>query len=105
VRQPAVSLLRARRAGSRFVAARGVPRDPGAHRRAFGGKEDFPSLLAIHTACWPRSRRARQIVYDRREDLAVTTKRHPSVSSIAPARPRRRLLAMEIDVRLDGGRT
>ena len=47
---------------------------------AFGGKEDYPSILAIHAALLARKAgRPVRIAYDRHEDLAATTKRHPSV--------------------------
>src|SRR6185369_16753867 len=46
----------------------------------FGGKEDFPSLLAIHAALLSRaSGQPVRIAYDRGEDIAGTTKRHPAV--------------------------
>jgi len=71
----------------------------------FGGKEDYPSVLACHAALLARkSGHPVRMIYDRHEDLAVTPKRHPS-------RVRHRtlvgrdgtLLAMDIDVLLDGG--
>jgi len=72
---------------------------------AFGGKEDFPSLLAIHTAlltlkaCCPV-----KMIYDRAEDMAVTTKRHPACIRHRTAVERGgRLLAQYIDVTLNGG--
>ena len=45
----------------------------------FGGKEDYPSVLACHAAslAWKSGLPVRMI-YDRAEDLAATTKRHPS---------------------------
>src|SRR5580692_9867803 len=46
---------------------------------AFGGKEDYPSVLACHAALLAmKSGHAVKMVYDRMEDLAATTKRHPS---------------------------
>ena len=48
---------------------------------AFGGKEDFPSLLAAHVAMLAhKSGRPVAIFYDRNEDIQFTTKRHPSFS-------------------------
>ncbi|HEX7554480.1 MAG TPA: molybdopterin cofactor-binding domain-containing protein, partial [Geothrix sp.] len=46
---------------------------------AFGGKEDYPSVNAGHAAllAW-KSGRPVKVIYDREEDLACTTKRHPS---------------------------
>src|SRR5260370_8426125 len=46
---------------------------------AFGGKEDYPSMIAGHAALLAiKSRRPVKIVYDRLEDMTATTKRHPS---------------------------
>ena len=45
----------------------------------FGGKEEYPSMIAGHAAllAW-KSGKPVKIVYDRAEDMAATTKRHPS---------------------------
>ena len=45
----------------------------------FGGKEEFPSVIACHAAllAWKAGRPVK-LVYDRAEDMAATTKRHPS---------------------------
>ena len=71
----------------------------------FGGKEDYPSILAIHAALLAEKADAPvKIVYDRSEDMAITTKRHPSwVRHRTAVDEAGRLLAMEIDVLLDGG--
>src|SRR5207245_1846281 len=46
----------------------------------FGGKEEYPSMIAAHCALLARAAgRAVKIVYDRDEDIAATTKRHPAV--------------------------
>jgi len=46
---------------------------------AFGGKEDFPSLIAGYCALLAlKSGRAVKMVFDREEDILFTTKRHPS---------------------------
>lgn len=46
---------------------------------AFGGKEDYPSLLAVHAALLAKkSGKTVKITYDRKTDMSVTTKRHPS---------------------------
>ncbi|MFH1749035.1 MAG: xanthine dehydrogenase family protein molybdopterin-binding subunit [Planctomycetota bacterium] len=72
---------------------------------AFGGKEDFPSVLAIHTVLLSEKAGAPvKIIYDRQEDMAATTKRHPSyVRHRTAVDDDGRLRAMEIDVLLDGG--
>jgi CO/xanthine dehydrogenase Mo-binding subunit len=72
---------------------------------AFGGKEDYPSILAGHAAllAWKAGRPV-TIVYDREEDMAATTKRHPSRSRLRTAFDAEgRLLAMESDFVLDAG--
>jgi CO/xanthine dehydrogenase Mo-binding subunit len=45
----------------------------------FGGKEEYPSMIAGHAAllAW-KSGRPVKMIYDRAEDMAATTKRHPS---------------------------
>ena len=45
----------------------------------FGGKEEYPSVIAGHAAllAW-KSGRPVKLVYDRAEDMVATTKRHPS---------------------------
>src|SRR5206468_12383540 len=46
----------------------------------FGGKEEYPSMLACHaTLLAIKSGRPVKIVYDRVEDMLATTKRHPSI--------------------------
>jgi CO/xanthine dehydrogenase Mo-binding subunit len=72
---------------------------------AFGGKEDYPSIIAGHAAMlsWKAGRPV-TIVYDREEDMACTTKRHPSRSRLRTAFDAEgRLLAMESDFLLDAG--
>ena len=46
----------------------------------FGGKEEYPSILACHAAILARKAgRPVKMIYDRVEDLLATTKRHPSI--------------------------
>jgi CO/xanthine dehydrogenase Mo-binding subunit len=72
---------------------------------AFGGKEDFPSVLAGHAALLARAcGQPVRIVYDRHEDLLFTPKRHPSTVHHRTGVSRDgRLLGMQITVLLDGG--
>jgi CO/xanthine dehydrogenase Mo-binding subunit len=72
---------------------------------AFGGKEDYPSTLAAHAALLAmKSRHPVKMVYDRMEDLAATTKRHPSRTRHRTALDKDgKLLAMDIDLATDGG--
>jgi CO/xanthine dehydrogenase Mo-binding subunit len=72
---------------------------------AFGGKEDYPSTLASHAGLLAmKSGHAVKMVYDRMEDLAATTKRHPSrVRHRTAVDSDGKLLAMDIDLATDGG--
>ncbi|MCR3955906.1 MAG: xanthine dehydrogenase family protein molybdopterin-binding subunit [Gudongella sp.] len=71
----------------------------------FGGKEDYPSIPAILCALGAiMTGKPVQLVYDREEDIISTTKRHPSdirIKSYLDAN--NSIIAMDIDVRLDGG--
>lgn len=72
---------------------------------AFGGKEDYPSLMAAWVAllAW-KTKRPVKMVFSREEDLAFTTKRHPSRTRLRTAVDASgKLLAMEADFTLDGG--
>jgi CO/xanthine dehydrogenase Mo-binding subunit len=72
---------------------------------AFGGKEDFPSVIGSHAALLAmKSGHPVKIVYDRAEDMAATTKRHPSRTRHRTAVSREgKLLAGTIDFAIDGG--
>jgi CO/xanthine dehydrogenase Mo-binding subunit len=72
---------------------------------AFGGKEDYPSILAAHAALLAmKSGHPVKMVYDRMEDLAATTKRHPArVRHRTALDTNGKLLAMDIEVVTDGG--
>jgi len=72
---------------------------------AFGGKEDFPSLLGGHAALLAHlSGRPVRMVLGRAEDVAYTTKRHPSWTRIrAGAKRDGTLCGVEIDTVFDGG--
>jgi CO/xanthine dehydrogenase Mo-binding subunit len=71
----------------------------------FGGKEDYPSIIAGHAALLAlKSGRPVKIVYDRLEDMAATTKRHPSIVRHRTGVARDgRIVAMDVEVLLDGG--
>ncbi len=71
----------------------------------FGGKEEYPSMIAGHAAllAW-KSGKPVKLIYDRAEDMAATTKRHPSRTRHKTAITKDgKLLAMEIDFVIDGG--
>jgi len=72
---------------------------------AFGGKEEYPSMIAGHAALLAlKSGRPVKIVYDRAEETAATTKRHPAIvrhrTGVAKDG---RLVAQDIEVILDAG--
>ncbi len=71
----------------------------------FGGKEEYPSLIAGHaTLLALKSGRPVKMIYDRAEDMASTTKRHPSRTRIKTAVDAQgKLLATDIEFVLDGG--
>jgi CO/xanthine dehydrogenase Mo-binding subunit len=71
----------------------------------FGGKEEFPSVIAGHAALLAKKANAPvKVIYDRHEDLLATTKRHPSIVRHKTGVKRDgTITAIDIDVRLDGG--
>jgi len=72
---------------------------------AFGGKEDFPSLIAGHAAVAAiKTGRPVAVLYERTEDMAVTTKRHPARITFSTAVDEQGFITgMKVDVKLDGG--
>ncbi len=71
----------------------------------FGGKEEYPSIVAVHAALLARKAgRPVRLIYDRHEDLVATTKRHPGVIKHRTAvKKDGTLLAQDIEIVLDGG--
>jgi CO/xanthine dehydrogenase Mo-binding subunit len=71
----------------------------------FGGKEEYPSMIAIHAALLAqRVGRPVRMIYDRHEDIAATTKRHPAiVRHRTGISADGRLVAQDIEVVMDGG--
>ncbi len=71
----------------------------------FGGKEEYPSMLAAHVAILAKKAKKRvKIVYDRDEDIAATTKRHPArTRSRWAVDAKGELLAIDVDCVMDGG--
>jgi len=71
----------------------------------FGGKEEYPSIVALHAALLSlKCAKPVRMIYDRHEDIAATTKRHPAVihyrSGVSESGE---LVAQEIDIVMDGG--
>ena len=71
----------------------------------FGGKEEYPSLIAGHAGLLSlKSGKPVKMIYDRAEDMVATTKRHPSRTRHKTAVSQDgKLLAMEIEFVIDGG--
>ena len=93
-----------------LVHAFGLPEDQVRVRASvvgggFGGKEDFPSALAVHAALLARAcGRPVKMVYDRHEDIVGTSKRHPAViRHRAGVSADGRLLALDAEILMDGG--
>ncbi len=72
---------------------------------AFGGKEDFPSVIGSHAALLAmKCGHPVKLVYDRAEDMAATTKRHPSRTRHRTAVSQEgKLLGGTIEFAIDGG--
>ncbi|MDR1915600.1 MAG: xanthine dehydrogenase family protein molybdopterin-binding subunit [Synergistaceae bacterium] len=71
----------------------------------FGGKEDYPSILAcqVSVAAIKAGGKPVRVILSRREDMSVTTKRHPSISRYRVSVKDGRVTGMDIDVVFDGG--
>ena len=72
---------------------------------AFGGKEEYPSMIAAHAALLAmKAGKPVKIIYDRMEDMAATTKRHPSRTRHRTGVSKDgKILGGEIDFTIDGG--
>ena len=72
---------------------------------AFGGKEEYPSMIGAHAALLAmKAGRPVKMVYDRAEDMAATTKRHPSRTRHRTAVDANgKILGGEIEICMDGG--
>ena len=71
----------------------------------FGGKEEYPSMLAAHVAVLAKKAGKRvKMVYERDEDIAATTKRHPCrTKHRLAADANGEIVAIDVDVVMDGG--
>ncbi len=70
----------------------------------FGGKEAFPSILGCQVAvATVKSGKKVRCIFDRREDLEFTSKRHPSLNTYKVAVKDGKVTAMDIDVKFNGG--
>jgi CO/xanthine dehydrogenase Mo-binding subunit len=71
----------------------------------FGGKEEFPSMMACHVAVAAKAvKKSVMLVFDRSEDMVVTTKRHPAKFNYRTAIDKEgNILSLCVEVFLDGG--
>lgn len=71
----------------------------------FGGKEDYPSIIAcqVAVAAFHAGGKPVRVIFDRREDMEFTTKRHPSLNTYRVALKNGRVTAMDIDVIYNAG--
>lgn len=71
----------------------------------FGGKEEYPSMIAGHAALLAlKAQRPVKIIYDRTEDMLATTKRHPFIIRHKTGVKRDgTLTAQQIEILADGG--
>lgn len=70
----------------------------------FGGKEAFPSILACQVAVAAKKAGAPvRCIFDRREDLEFTSKRHPSLCTYKVAVKNGKITGMDIDVQFNAG--
>lgn len=71
----------------------------------FGGKEDYPSIMAAYVYLLSKkSKQDVKLVYERDEDIAYTTKRHPTQMEYKSCfDDSGKLHSLEIDISLDGG--
>lgn len=72
---------------------------------AFGGKEEFPTLIAGYCALLAlKCRKPVKIIYDRHQDILYTTKRHPVwVRHRTGLKRDGSITAMQVEFLLDGG--
>jgi CO/xanthine dehydrogenase Mo-binding subunit len=71
----------------------------------FGGKEEYPSIIALHAALLAqRVGKPVRMMYDRHEDISATTKRHPAwIRHRTGVTREGELVAQDIEVVMDGG--
>ena len=71
---------------------------------SFGEKEDFPSILGCQAAVAAyKIKKPIRIIFDRKENVEVTSKRHPSFCSYKVAVKEKRITGMEVEVLYDAG--
>ncbi|MGZ3419096.1 MAG: xanthine dehydrogenase family protein molybdopterin-binding subunit [Polyangiales bacterium] len=71
----------------------------------FGGKEEYPSVIALHAALLSRKAgRPVRMIYDRKEDIEATAKRHPAICEVTiGCKKDGTFVAVKVDCVMDGG--
>lgn len=71
----------------------------------FGGKEEYPSLIAGQVAAAAlKTKNTIKLIFDRDEDIQCTTKRHPSDITLKTYVDKEyKIIGIEADVKLDAG--
>ncbi|KUG02460.1 xanthine dehydrogenase, molybdenum binding subunit [hydrocarbon metagenome] len=71
----------------------------------FGGKEDYPSLIAVHAALAAlKTGRPVQLILERQEDIIASTKRHPARIRIKSyIDDKQHITGRDIDISMDAG--
>jgi CO/xanthine dehydrogenase Mo-binding subunit len=84
------------------VQARVIQEETGG---GFGGKEEYPSMLALHASLLARkANRPVRMIYERHEDISATTKRHPAIVRHRTGVTREGVLvAQDVEIVMDGG--
>jgi CO/xanthine dehydrogenase Mo-binding subunit len=84
------------------VQARVIQEETGG---GFGGKEEYPSMLALHASLLAlKAKRPVRMIYERHEDISATTKRHPAIIRYRTGVTSEGVLvAQDVDVVMDGG--
>lgn len=73
---------------------------------AFGGKEEYPSLIACQLAVAVKKiKQPIQLIFEREEDILVTTKRHPSKTCFSAAIKNHKIIGLMAHVGIDAGAT
>lgn len=72
---------------------------------AFGGKEDYPEIMGAPLAvAAAKIGKPLRMIFDRTEDMAWTSKRHPSKSKVRTAHDESgRIIGLDYDIIIDGG--
>ena len=84
------------------VQARVIQEETGG---GFGGKEEYPSILALHASLLAlKAMRPVRMIYERHEDISATTKRHPAIVRHRSGVTKDGVLvAQDVEVIMDGG--